>query len=182
MQALENRIPPPLVATLFALFMWALSSVVPGIEVSDSLRLATTLAVLLLGAFFCLAGVLSFRRARTPVHPLQPETASALDRGERLAAPSHHASRAAAWRVLLPGGCAVVPPGQDHGQPAETGDGIGAGEFGDLSGFTQPDVPWLCAVSRCLGGVSRIALGSGWGVGVHPLYEPLADRRGGACA
>src|SRR3990167_599838 len=103
-------------------------------------------------------------------------------RGERLAAPSHHASRAAAWRVLLPGGCAVVPPGQDHGQPAETGDGIGAGEFGDLSGFTQPYVPWLCAVSRCLGSVSRIALGSGWGVGVHPLYEPLADRRGGACA
>lgn len=78
MQALENRIPPPLVATLFALFMWGLSSVVPGIEVSDSLRIAITLAVLAFGAFFCLAGVLSFRRARTTVNPLKPETASAL--------------------------------------------------------------------------------------------------------
>lgn len=78
MQALENRIPPPLVATLFALFMWGFSSAVPGIEVSDSLRIGSTVAVLLLGAFFCLAGVLSFRRARTTVNPLKPETASAL--------------------------------------------------------------------------------------------------------
>jgi protein-S-isoprenylcysteine O-methyltransferase Ste14 len=78
MQTLENRIPSPLVAALFALCMWALAAVLPGIAVSDTPRLAATAAVLLLGAFFCLAGVLSFRRARTTVNPLKPETASAL--------------------------------------------------------------------------------------------------------
>ncbi|MDO9623853.1 MAG: isoprenylcysteine carboxylmethyltransferase family protein [Pseudomonas sp.] len=78
MQALENRIPPPLVATLFALVMWPLASVLPGIAVGEPLRLAATAGVLLLGAFFCLAGVVSFRRARTTVNPLKPQTASAL--------------------------------------------------------------------------------------------------------
>jgi protein-S-isoprenylcysteine O-methyltransferase Ste14 len=78
MPALENKIPPPLIATLFALFMWALASVLPGLEVSDSLRLACTAGVLVLGTFFCLAGVVSFRRAKTTVNPLQPQTASAL--------------------------------------------------------------------------------------------------------
>ena len=78
MHVLEKRIPPPLVASLFALFMWALSRVVPHVEVSDWLRIVITLVMLSLGAVFCLAGVLVFRQAKTTVNPLKPEKASAL--------------------------------------------------------------------------------------------------------
>ena len=35
-------------------------------------------AMSLVGAFFCLAGVVSFRRAKTTVNPLKPEQASSL--------------------------------------------------------------------------------------------------------
>lgn len=78
MHPLENKIPPPIVASLFAAAMWFLSPHVPGITISPSLRIALALAVTTLGAFFCLSGVVSFRRAKTTVNPLKPETASAL--------------------------------------------------------------------------------------------------------
>jgi hypothetical protein len=35
----------------------------------------------------------------------------------------------------------VDPGGQSHGLAAEAADGIGAGEFGDLPGFSPPYVP-----------------------------------------
>ncbi|UVJ43632.1 isoprenylcysteine carboxylmethyltransferase family protein [Pseudomonas sp. LS1212] len=79
MRWLENRIPPPLVATLFGLLIWLAARQLPGgLELAIEWRLGAALAVLLAGAGVCLAGVLSFRRARTTVNPLKPETASAL--------------------------------------------------------------------------------------------------------
>ncbi|UVE16521.1 isoprenylcysteine carboxylmethyltransferase family protein [Pseudomonas sp. LS44] len=79
MRWLENRIPPPLVATLFGLLMWLVAHRLPGhLELAIEWRLGAALAVLLVGVSVCLAGVLSFRRARTTVNPLKPETASAL--------------------------------------------------------------------------------------------------------
>ncbi|MDG9928023.1 MULTISPECIES: isoprenylcysteine carboxylmethyltransferase family protein [unclassified Pseudomonas] len=78
MGALENRIPPPLVATLIGVLMWVSARYLPGFELAFSWRLTLTLPVLLLGASVCLAGVLSFHRARTTVNPLRPEKASTL--------------------------------------------------------------------------------------------------------
>ena len=78
MQLLENKIPPPVVATLFAVSMWVLSKYVSGVAVSDSVRFMFSVVVLLVGAFFCLSGIVSFRRAKTTVNPLKPETASSL--------------------------------------------------------------------------------------------------------
>ncbi len=79
MSTLENRIPPPLVATLFGLLMWLAARQLPGVlELAIEWRAAVALAALLAGAGVCLAGVLSFRHARTTVNPLKPETASAL--------------------------------------------------------------------------------------------------------
>ena len=63
MQALENRIPPPIVTALFGLLMWLTARYTPG-----------------LAPAFSVAGVLSFRQAQTTVNPLKPETASALVR------------------------------------------------------------------------------------------------------
>ncbi len=78
MHRLENRIPPPLVATLCAALMWGASRYLPGLEVADTLRIATALIVLLGSLFICLAGVASFKRAKTTVNPLKPHTSSSL--------------------------------------------------------------------------------------------------------
>ena len=78
MQALKHRVPPPLVAGLFAFAMWAISFVVPTVEMNTVARLTLSAATVALGIFFCLAGVVSFRRAKTTVNPLKPEAATAL--------------------------------------------------------------------------------------------------------
>lgn len=74
MDWLEHRIPPPLVAIISGVLMWL--AVRPIAPLSGRLWLA--LLVVLAGAAVCLAGVASFRRARTTVNPLKPESASAL--------------------------------------------------------------------------------------------------------
>ena len=78
MRYLENRIPPPLVAAIFAGLMWLYAQ--PDWRVSPPApwHIGIVLVVLLLGVAVCLAGVLSFRHARTTVNPLKPDTASAL--------------------------------------------------------------------------------------------------------
>ena len=78
MSALENRVPPLLVAGLIALLMGLSGSRLPSIELAWTARLTFALPVLFLGLGVCFAGVLSFRRARTTVNPLQPQQASAL--------------------------------------------------------------------------------------------------------
>lgn len=78
MGVLENRIPPPLVATIIGVLMGASYRYLPGFELTLGWCLAAALPVLLLGLGVCLAGVLSFHRARTTVNPLRPESASAL--------------------------------------------------------------------------------------------------------
>ncbi|MBB4864734.1 protein-S-isoprenylcysteine O-methyltransferase Ste14 [Pseudomonas nitritireducens] len=74
MDWLEHRIPPPLVATITGLLMWL--AVRPIAPLGGRLWLA--LLVVLAGVAVCLAGVASFRRARTTVNPLKPESASSL--------------------------------------------------------------------------------------------------------
>lgn len=78
MQFLENKIPPPIIAVAFGVVMWGIDNYIPGIEVGESIRSIVAALVALIGAFFCIAGFSSFRRARTTVNPLKPETASAL--------------------------------------------------------------------------------------------------------
>ena len=80
MQALENRIPPPIVTALFGLLMWLTARYTPGLAPANSVRVMVALLVLAIGGFFSVAGVLSFRQAQTTVNPLKPETASALVR------------------------------------------------------------------------------------------------------
>jgi len=79
MHWLRNRIPPPLIASLCGLLMWLGARQWPSdLALSLGWRLSLALPLLLLGIGVCLAGVLSFRRARTTVNPLRPESASAL--------------------------------------------------------------------------------------------------------
>ena len=79
MNALESRVPPALVAVLFGLLIWPAASHLPGtMELAIGWRAGLALGVLLAGMGICLAGVMSFRHARTTVNPLKLDTASAL--------------------------------------------------------------------------------------------------------
>jgi len=71
------KIPPLVLVALAAAAMWFL----PAIAVLPRLgpwHVALCIAVALLGAAVCLAGVLAFRRARTTVDPMQPAAATSL--------------------------------------------------------------------------------------------------------
>lgn len=78
MQALELKIPPPAVTVLIAGAMWGISLVAPVLEVPAFIRVAAAVTIALAGGGFSLAGVISFRRARTTVNPMKPETTSSL--------------------------------------------------------------------------------------------------------
>ncbi|POA85907.1 MULTISPECIES: methyltransferase family protein [Pseudomonas] len=78
MQALENRIPPPLVAVLFAVLMGLFARGLPGLDPGLGTRLLLALPLVMAGLLFVLAGGLAFRRAKTTVNPLKPVSASAL--------------------------------------------------------------------------------------------------------
>jgi protein-S-isoprenylcysteine O-methyltransferase Ste14 len=77
MHALELKVPPPVVAALIAGLMWALSKLPPALALPQFIR-TFTLLVALLGAALTLAGVMSFRRARTTMNPMKPQESAAL--------------------------------------------------------------------------------------------------------
>ena len=78
MNFLELRIPPPLVALIVGGLMWAAAGLGPTLAVPDSLRATAALVVFSVGFAVAIAGVISFRLAKTTVNPLKPETATSL--------------------------------------------------------------------------------------------------------
>jgi protein-S-isoprenylcysteine O-methyltransferase Ste14 len=75
---LEVKIPPPLVALVLALLIWATSLAGPAFHFVLRGRVFVALALFLLGAIISIAGVISFRRAKTTVNPMKPGSASSL--------------------------------------------------------------------------------------------------------
>jgi protein-S-isoprenylcysteine O-methyltransferase Ste14 len=79
MKNLELKIPPPLVGLIIAFLMWLLADIAPALTMGWSFIIGLLAAVLAgCGVLVSLAGVLAFRRARTTVSPLKPETSSSL--------------------------------------------------------------------------------------------------------
>lgn len=78
MQSLEHRIPPPAIALLVALAMWAFALVAPRFAISPMLRIVAALAIALAGIAISTAGAATFRRAKTTLNPVKPEAASVL--------------------------------------------------------------------------------------------------------
>jgi len=74
---LELKIPPPAVALLVAAGMWFVASGDARL-MERTMAMAAALTLAAIGAAFDVAGMLSFRRARTTINPLRPDTASAL--------------------------------------------------------------------------------------------------------
>jgi protein-S-isoprenylcysteine O-methyltransferase Ste14 len=78
MHSFELKIPPPLVAALIAVAMWGIAFVAPLVQAPTLSRVSVAAAIALVGAVFSLAGIVSFRRARTTVNPMKPEAATSL--------------------------------------------------------------------------------------------------------
>jgi protein-S-isoprenylcysteine O-methyltransferase Ste14 len=77
-QALELKVPPPVVAVLMAGAMWGISLVAPLLEMPALIRAVTAATIALAGGGFSLAGAISIRRAGTTVNSVKPETTSSL--------------------------------------------------------------------------------------------------------
>lgn len=78
MHALELKIPPPVVMLLVAAAMWGISLASPSIEAPRVARIAVAVTLALAGGGISLSGIAAFRRARTTVNPMKPETSSSL--------------------------------------------------------------------------------------------------------
>jgi protein-S-isoprenylcysteine O-methyltransferase Ste14 len=79
--SLENRIPPPVVGALVALFMWSISGLGPRLPITPGVSYLLAGLFAASGLTFDLLGILAFRASRTTINPLKPERASALVTG-----------------------------------------------------------------------------------------------------
>lgn len=78
MGALELKIPPPAVSVLVAIMMWGISRLTPPLPVSGLMRGVVAVLLVLTGACIGIAGVVAFRRGKTTINPMKPQTTSAL--------------------------------------------------------------------------------------------------------
>lgn len=78
MRFLELRIPPPIVGLVIAAGMWTVARLPPLVPMPSVVRLLVAAVLAAIGVAVALSGVVSFRRARTTVNPLKPETTVAL--------------------------------------------------------------------------------------------------------
>jgi protein-S-isoprenylcysteine O-methyltransferase Ste14 len=77
MNALENRIPPPVVAVAVAAAMWFAARETDPVDMPPVLRVGLIIACMIVAAVMPL-GVREFVKARTTVNPIAIESASAL--------------------------------------------------------------------------------------------------------
>jgi protein-S-isoprenylcysteine O-methyltransferase Ste14 len=78
MQALELKVPPPVLMLLFAVTMWLLSMSAPPLTLALPWRIPVALILWSAGIAIALAALFEFLRAKTTVNPLSPEAASAI--------------------------------------------------------------------------------------------------------
>lgn len=78
MKSLELKIPPPVIALLAGIGMWAISRSTPLLAVPGNVRLLAAGTLALVGLVSAVAGVITFWRARTTIHPHKPQETSAL--------------------------------------------------------------------------------------------------------
>src|SRR5262245_6737901 len=78
MRWLELKIPPPVVALLFALLMWLVSSLCGTADFSFGYRVGVAVVVVCIGMVFGFAAMASFVRAKTTMNPTKPSATSSL--------------------------------------------------------------------------------------------------------
>lgn len=78
MQALELKIPPPVVALVVALAMWGASRDAAPLPAPEVARLPLSIALAVVGASFDLAALAAFLRAKTTINPMKPRSTSSI--------------------------------------------------------------------------------------------------------
>ncbi len=78
MRGLELKIPPPAVTVLIAAMMWGVARITPSLELPYLVRMVAAAAGALMAFGIDIAGLISFRRARTTVNPMKPQASSTL--------------------------------------------------------------------------------------------------------
>jgi protein-S-isoprenylcysteine O-methyltransferase Ste14 len=78
MRALELKVPPPALALAVALLMWLVSRSAPGFDFLIPSRDPVAIILAAIGITIAIAGVVTFRRAKTTVNPTTPQAATSL--------------------------------------------------------------------------------------------------------
>ena len=78
MHMLELKVPPVAIVLVTGAFMWLVAWMVPGLAFVFPARYPVAASLVVAGALSSLLGVISFRRARTTVNPMTPESSSSL--------------------------------------------------------------------------------------------------------
>ena len=76
--SLSLRIPPVVMVLLVAVLQWLLAQALPRWSGDFPGRVLIAIVLLLIGMAVAISGVLSFRRARTSVNPMDPGVATTL--------------------------------------------------------------------------------------------------------
>ncbi len=75
---MDLKIPPPVVAIIFATLMWAVDKTVSLGQVFSEHNKAIAITVLVIGLLIDVSALWAFRAARTTINPLKPENTSRL--------------------------------------------------------------------------------------------------------
>jgi protein-S-isoprenylcysteine O-methyltransferase Ste14 len=78
MRVLELKMPPLAVGALLAALMWLVSWLVPGFDFVFAGRKLLALTLAIVGAIIIVSGIAYFRRAKTTINPMKPESSSSL--------------------------------------------------------------------------------------------------------
>lgn len=74
----ERKIPPLLLVIFLAIFMWVTSLFFPEIQIQTRFKVIAFVIPATIGILISIAGVVSFRAAKTTVNPMTPHTSSVL--------------------------------------------------------------------------------------------------------
>ncbi|HEX6439024.1 MAG TPA: isoprenylcysteine carboxylmethyltransferase family protein [Candidatus Binatia bacterium] len=78
MRVLVLKVPPLAVGVLLAALMWLVSRAMPALSFVFPGRKSLALSFAITGAMIIIVGVASFRRAKTTINPMKPESSSSL--------------------------------------------------------------------------------------------------------
>src|SRR4051794_16193375 len=78
MHVLELKVPPVAVVLLMAALMWLVARAAPAFELALPARGFLAVGLAVAGVAASLSGVVSFRRAKTTVNPMKPDSTSSL--------------------------------------------------------------------------------------------------------
>jgi protein-S-isoprenylcysteine O-methyltransferase Ste14 len=78
MRVLVLKVPPLAVGVLLAALMWLVSRAMPALSFVFLGRKSLALSFAITGAMIIIVGVASFRRAKTTINPMKPESSSSL--------------------------------------------------------------------------------------------------------